>query len=276
MKNKQVFLDQGSPEWLEWRESLRTASETPTVMNVNPYQSQNALRKQKADKKPTFVNEAMLRGSNMEPIARAAVGEELGITLEPRCYEMGLFGASLDAFGDLGGVEVIVEIKCPSSPSSGYWDDLDEKHPTFWQLVHQKLCSGAERTFLYTYDEGRTRLQECHITEDHFSQLIEAWNNFESERVDEAFEKIATEYKSLKRIEKQIKDELDEISKKLKDQGECFGFGVAVSTVQKKGSLNLKKLEEEDPKLFKQLEPYFSKSSTYKKINITEANNVSE
>jgi len=276
MKNKRVFLEQGSPEWLEWRQSLRTASETPTVMNVNPHQSQNALRKQKADKKPTFVNEAMLRGSNMEPIARAAVGEELGITLEPRCYEMGLFGASLDAFGDLGGVEVIVEIKCPSSPSSGYWDDLDEKHPTFWQLVHQKLCSGAKRTFLYTYDEGRTRLQECHITEDHFTQLIEAWNKFESERTDEAFGEIAKEYKSLKRIEKQIKEELDEISKTLKKQGECFGFGVAVSTVQKKGSLNLKKLEEEDPKLFKQLEPYFSKSSTYKKINITEANNVSE
>ena len=272
MDNKQVFLEQGSPEWLEWRELLRTASETPTVMNVNPHQSQNALRKQKADKKPNFVNEAMLRGSNMEPIARAAVGEELGISLEPRCYEMGLFGASLDAFGELGGVEVIVEIKCPSSPSSAYWDDLDEKHPTFWQLVHQKLCSGAERTFLYTYDEGRTRLQECHITEDHFSQLIEAWNKFESERVDEAFGEIATEYKSLKRIEKQIKDELDEISKTLKDQGECFGFGVTVKTVQKKGSLNLKKLEEENPNLFKQLEPYFSKSSSYKKINITETN----
>ena len=272
MDNKRVFFEQGSPEWLEWRGSLRTASETPTVMNLNPYQSQNALRKQKAEQKPTFVNEAMVRGSNMEPIARAAVGEELGIHLEPRCYEMGLFGASLDAFGELEGVKVIVEIKCPSSPSSAYWSDLDEKHPAFWQLVHQKLCSGAERTFLYTYDEGRTRLQECHITEDHFTQLIEAWNKFESERVDEAFEKIATEYKSLKRIEKQIKDELDEIGKTLKDQGECFGFGVTIKTVQKKGSLNLKKLEEENPNLYKQLEPYFSKSSSYKKINITETN----
>ena len=272
MENKRVFLEQGSAEWLEWRQSLRTASETPTVMNVNPYQSQNALRKQKADKKPTYVNEAMLRGSNMEPIARAAVGEHLGIHLEPRCYEMGLFGASLDAFGELEGVKVIVEIKCPSSSSSGYWDDLDEKHPTFWQLVHQKLCSGAERTFLYTYDEGRTRLQECHITEDHYSQLIEAWNKFESERVDEAFGEIATKYKSLKKQEKAIKDQLDAIGETLKNQGECFGFGVTIKTVQKKGSLNLKKLEEEDPNLFKQLEPYFSKSSTYKKINITEAN----
>ena len=270
MENKRVFLKQGSPEWLEWRASLRTASETPTVMNVNPHQSQNALRKQKADKKPTFVNEAMLRGSNMEPIARAAVGEELGIHLEPRCYEMGLFGASLDAFGELEGVDIIVEIKCPSSPSSAYWSDLDEKHPTFWQLVHQKLCSGAERTFLYTYDEDRSRLQECHITEDHFTQLIEAWNKFESERTDEAFGEIAKEYKSLKRIEKQIKDELSAISKTLKDQGECFGFGVTIATVERKGSLNLQRLEEEDPNLFKQLEPYFSKSSSYKKINITE------
>ncbi len=270
MENKRVFLKQGSPEWLEWRASLRTASETPTVMNVNPYQSQNALRKQKAEQKPTFVNEAMVRGSNMEPIARAAVGEELGIHLEPRCYEMGLFGASLDAFGELEGVDIIVEIKCPSSPSSAYWDDLDEKHPTFWQLVHQKLCSGAERTFLYTYDEDRSRLQECHITEDHFTQLIEAWNKFESERTDEAFGEIAKEYKSLKRIEKQIKDELSAISKTLKDQGECFGFGVTIATVERKGSLNLQRLEEEDPNLFKQLEPYFSKSSSYKKINITE------
>ena len=276
MKSKRVFLEQGSLEWLEWRQSLRTASETPTVMNVNPYQSQNALRKQKSEQTSTFVNEAMVRGSNMEPIARAAVGEELGIHLEPRCYEMGLFGASLDAFGELEGVKVIVEIKCPSSPSSAYWDGLDEKHPTFWQLVHQKLCSGAERTFLYTYDEGRTRLQECHITEDHFSQLIEAWNKFESERTDEAFGEIATQYKTLKKQEKQIKDELDEISKTLKDQGECFGFGVTIKTVQKKGSLNLKKLKEENPNLYKQLEPYFSKSSTYKKINITETNNVSE
>ena len=270
MKNKRVFFEQGSAEWLEWRQSLRTASETPTVMNVNPYQSQNALRKQKAEQKPTFVNEAMVRGSNMEPIARAAVGEELGIRLEPRCYEMGLFGASLDAFGELEGVDIIVEIKCPSSPSSAYWDDLDEKHPTFWQLVHQKLCSGAERTFLYTYDEDRSRLQECHITEDHFTQLIEAWNKFESERTDEAFGEIAKEYKSLKRIEKQIKDELSAISKTLKDQGECFGFGVTIATVERKGSLNLQRLEEEDPNLFKQLEPYFSKSSSYKKINITE------
>ena len=83
---------------------------------------------------------------------------------------------------------------------------------------------------------------------------------------------MAKEYKSLKRIERTIKDELDEISQTLKKQGECFGFGVTVKTVQKKGSLNLKKLEEEDPNLYKQLEPYFSKSSSYKKINITETN----
>ena len=123
---------------------------------------------------------------------------------------------------------------------------------------------------MYTYDEDRSRLQECHITENHFSQLIEAWNKFESERTDEAFGEIATQYKTLKKQEKQIKDELSAISKTLKDQGECFGFGVTIATVERKGSLNLQRLEEEDSNLFKQLEPYFSKSSTYKKINITE------
>ena len=76
----------------------------------------------------------------------------------------------------------------------------------------------------------------------------------------------------LKTLKQQIEEIEDEISKTLKKQGESFGFGVTVKTVQKKGSLNLKKLEEEDPNLYKQLEPYFSKSSSYKKINITETN----
>jgi len=64
---EQVYLEQGSQEWLEWRRGKRMASETAAVMGISPYSSPAQVRKIKQGRGRTFVTDAMQRGQTRNP-----------------------------------------------------------------------------------------------------------------------------------------------------------------------------------------------------------------
>ena len=114
---KIISLAQGSQEWLDWRKTRITATDASVIMGVNPFKNVSTLWKEKLDivAAPT-ANERMLRGQELEPVARQLFIEETGIDVEPLVVESDEFywmGASLDGINDTR--KIIIEIKCPSS-----------------------------------------------------------------------------------------------------------------------------------------------------------------
>ena len=67
-----VELEQGSREWLKWRHNGIGGSDAPAVMGENPWKSVRALHREKTrPPKESRKNAAMIRGTRLEPQARA-------------------------------------------------------------------------------------------------------------------------------------------------------------------------------------------------------------
>jgi putative phage-type endonuclease len=106
-----INLTQGSQEWLDYRRTMRNASETAAVLGVSPWCTPYQLWLQKTGRAETKSNAAMQRGTELEPAARAAYETETGYIMQPLVLQDGLYSASLDGMTLEG--DLIVEIKVP-------------------------------------------------------------------------------------------------------------------------------------------------------------------
>lgn len=127
MSYRLIECPQGSPEWLEARTGVITASRfkdavdalkngTPSAKSVS-YAAQVAIERiSRTPSDEGFTTWQMRRGTELEPTARMEyevitgnLASESGLALT----EDGVFGYSTDGFvGDDG----LIEIKCPASP----------------------------------------------------------------------------------------------------------------------------------------------------------------
>ena len=113
-----VELQQGTTEWLEWRHRGIGASEAPTVMGENRFESVSTLLQKKRD--PVVLdsspNAAMRLGTELEPKARKLYIENTGKYVRPVCVQSCRYDwlrASLDGLS--ANHDTVVEIKCGAS-----------------------------------------------------------------------------------------------------------------------------------------------------------------
>ena len=160
-----VQLVQGSPEWHAHRAKYRNASETPAVLGVSPWVTPYQLWQQRTGRTTQDVNFAMMRGTQLEPSARAAYEQLTGHVMQPLVLVAGDYSASLD--GMTLDASLIVEIKCPvKGKDSDLWKQVcDGKMPEhyYWQVQHQLMVSAANVAHLYVFDgkEGVLLEQEA-------------------------------------------------------------------------------------------------------------------
>lgn len=124
---KEIALEQGSQEWLEWRKGVElddgpriTATAGSVCGGHSTFSSPHELWQEMLGRRPKKgVSPAMLHGTKTEPFARAAYMQLLGEDYEAICIQSSTdpwIGASLD------GVDTFrtrgVEIKCPSSKTT--------------------------------------------------------------------------------------------------------------------------------------------------------------
>src|SRR5690349_14952348 len=112
---KEVKLDQGSPEWHQWRKSKIGGSDAPIIMQIYPWKNRMDLWKEKVGiKENNFSNDNIERGIKLEPIARSFISKEMGLEFEPIVAEhssLKWMGVSLDGISK--DKKVAIEIKCP-------------------------------------------------------------------------------------------------------------------------------------------------------------------
>ena len=112
-----VQQEQGTPEWLEWRQQGIGASDASSIMGESRFKSAAALLHEKRSKTFNFSqNEAMTQGVQLEPVARRLYIERTGIEVHPICLQSKRYEwlrASLDGISI--NHDAVVEIKCGAS-----------------------------------------------------------------------------------------------------------------------------------------------------------------
>lgn len=176
-----VQLTQGSQAWLDYRLTMRTASETPAVLGVSPWLTPYQLWLLKTRRSTTKIMPAMRHGTELEPAARAAYEAHTGEIMQPLVLQRGPYSASLDGMS-LGG-ELIVEIKCPyKGQASSLWADVTvgELPETYLvQIQHQLMVSGAQAAHLWVFDGQQGLLNLVHPDLAVMQRIHEGWERYQ-------------------------------------------------------------------------------------------------
>lgn len=153
-----IVLEQGSKEWLAWRDNGIGASEIfslacfaeeldfkepnprPIVKQPSWVQTPASLyRRKKGLEPPVAVNANMARGNRMEPQIRAGFGEAFKAEMVPLCVEAGSpWQVSLDGYAKPNGSAIILEIKAPAKR----WLELPEY--VAYQVAYQMAVTRAD------------------------------------------------------------------------------------------------------------------------------------
>ncbi len=175
-----IQLVQGSEAWLAHRRTLRNASETPAVLGISPWTTPYQLWLLKTGRAEPEANEAMRRGTALEPGARAAYEAQTGLVMQPLVLQDGPYAASLDGM-TLDG-DLIVEIKCPyKGQASTLWQSVEGGEvPAHYltQIQHQLMVSGAAQAHLWVFDGRQGLLRVVQPDEAAMAQIRAAWDEF--------------------------------------------------------------------------------------------------
>ena len=252
-----LSLIQGSPEWHEHRARFRNASETSAVMGLSPWLTPYMVWELKTGRRVQEVNYAMKRGTEMEPIARAAYEKETGTVMEPVVMVEGEYSASLDGISFAG--DLVLEVKCPlQGRESETWKTAETNQVPlhyYWQVQHQLMVSGAELAHFYVFDGEVGLLVEVKPNYEDIAKLRQAWDEFmvfvESNsppplsaadtvtRDDAEWQMAAKNYVSAKQAAEEAAKAIDNAKTKLTDLAKHSserGHGVSVSKYWKGGN----------------------------------------
>lgn len=158
-------MEQRSPEWFAARCGKLTASRFADVMNVlkdgSPGANRRALvtllavERLTGETVETFANDAMRRGTELEPAARAAYEAQTGELVEESAFvphpDVAYVGVSPDG---LLGDDGLVELKCPANMAK-HLDAIrtgDHAKEYRWQLQGQLWATGRAWVDAVSFD----------------------------------------------------------------------------------------------------------------------------
>lgn len=283
---KILDLEQGSPEWLEFRRKGIGASDAPSIMGCG-FKSREGLLKEKLNGSNGYDNAAMKRGRDLEPVVRQMLEEKFGCVLISPVVQHDEYEwcyASLDAISIK--FDKLFEIKCPNSVDHTCALNGAVPKKYYPQLQHQLFVTGLPMMKYVSYDGETLAIVDVERDEAFLQQMIEAELDFYGlmqEGVVETLKEVTDPnyealFAELKKIRDQIK-ELEELEQsvqmKLLDitRGEpAYGKGGKVIACERKGAVDNKRIYKEHNV---DIEKYRGSSSTYFKFQLEKENGVS-
>ena len=246
-----VDFDQGSPEWLAWRDEGIGASELPIILGISPYCTPYKLwqRKMKFEE-DQISTKAMEKGNELEPYVRETINMTQKFSFEPVCC----VHQDLDwALASLDGIDTekkcILEVKYNNAAKH---KDVKRglipaihKPQVQWQLY----VTGYEKGIYASTDGEEIITKEFKRDDDYITEtLIPAATEFYRslkeydppedetfvEITDQEYLEIVPEWKevnSLKKLytlkEKQVRERLIAFT----DDGNCRGGGIRLTRI---------------------------------------------
>jgi putative phage-type endonuclease len=258
-------LVQGTPEWHTHRAQFRNASESASVMGLNPWQTPYQLWLVRTGRMTVSVTAPMQHGTQMEPKARAAYEAQTDAVMQPLVLIDGDYSASLDGITLEG--DLIVEIKCPyKAQASALWQAVSVGEvPEHYriQVQHQLMVSGAASAHLWVFDGATGLLVEIVRDEVTMDTIRAAWDAFQTyldsdtppplterdtvERADPAWTLAASIFVEAKRTAEEAAVSLDRARERLvglASHASESGHGVTVTRFFKQGNVEYKKIPQ--------------------------------
>ena len=177
-------LEQGSAEGLALRKTKITATDSASILGLNPWKSELDLWREKTGlKDPDAVNEKMLKGTRLEPIARQRYCEVSGMEYTPivaLCESRSWQMASLDGISETG--QTLLEIKCGGRKL--YEGAKRGIIPEYYicQVQHQLAVTEVDQAIFYVYyEEKDVFVDDVVLTIDRNDVFINEMNEREFE-----------------------------------------------------------------------------------------------
>lgn len=260
-----IHLAQGSPEWHAYRQSRRNASESAAVLGLSPWMTPYQLWMVKTGRTETRVTHAMQRGTDLEPLARAAYENQTGLVMQPLVLEAEGYSASLDGMTLEG--DLVLEIKCPlRGTRSDLWQDVQSGQvPAYYgiQVQHQLMVSGADLAHLWVFDGSKGILHAIERDAAAMERIRAGWDGFQQyldadtppplsdgdtvQRSDDAWARAASVFAQAKRQADSAAETLDAarlalvaLAQHPREQG----AGVSVTRFWKAGNVDYKKVPQ--------------------------------
>ncbi len=253
---------QGSEEWLELRKTKITATDSRSVMGIDPWKTKSQLYDEKVNgaKNNFSTNPYMERGLRLEDQARRLFEQEYKIDLPKKTVIRGWCLASVDGLSKCG--EVLLEIKCPGGKD--HETALKGKVPEKYipQLQFQMYVCAVDFMYYYSFDgiDGVTvrverdnayideMLEKCWI----FYQCIlnktspELGENEFVQRDDDMWMHYASQYKRIDETLKNLEKEKETIRNHLiylSMSQNTKGSGISLQKVSRMGNVDYSKIE---------------------------------
>lgn len=260
---KLINIKQNTPEWHDFRSNHLGASEASTILGKNPWESVYSLWYRRVNGIKIEENEAMRRGKEQEPLARALYNRQFDLNCEDLVFEhdkIPFMSASLDGWDKAN--QVAIEIKCSEKL---YSLALDGKIPEYYniQMQHQMEVMGINSMDYVVY--FKDDIQVIYVERDQalIDQIILAEADFwhklvylqepemtESDYVeilDPRLQTYADEYKTIKaKIDldtlrlKELKNKMTDLT----DGLSAKGFGVKIRKTKPSYKTDYKKYVE--------------------------------
>lgn len=157
-------IEQGTDEWKQLRLGKVTASRIADVMSkgkggaesagVRNYRAQLVCERLTGQKEDSYINGAMQRGTELEPMARECYEFLQGVTVDQIAFvdhpTVPMSGASPDG---LVGEDGLVEIKCPNTATHiDYLLSNSAPSNYILQMLWQMACTGRKWCDFVSYD----------------------------------------------------------------------------------------------------------------------------
>lgn len=261
-----VDLEQGSPEWLEFRRSHIGSSDAAIIQGTNRFPGRTPYRLyiEKVEGIEQQDNPAMKRGRELEPVARQMFIDKMSKLVVPRVgvsEERPWQSASFDGISEDG--TLIVEIKCGGEDL--YLKALQGEIPVYYktQIQHQFCVSKAVKGYYVAFYEGEIAIVEVFPDWLEIEQMIEKQESFvdmlhkleppalsdrDYEKVqDEKGTEMLREYVLLGLQEKQLKERRDALKLQIVNINPKQNFILDGSKIYQKTtvSYNTKKMLED-------------------------------
>lgn len=260
---KTIELVQGSPQWLSYRRNRIGGSDAPSVMNcgyLTPYQ----LYMQKLGLYEQPLTSAMMKGHELEPLARTNFQEQLGIETVPCVVENDVRSwqiASLDGLSKDG--KIFVEIKTGGEAARQRAIAGEVSDTNYCQIQHQLEVTGLERCFLFFFDgvngypieikRDEGYIERLNVVEEKFWRDLQNFKAPEMTEKDkvvretEARLRMATEWieltERMKLDEERKKQLLDQLLQE-SDYQNTTGCGVQLIKVVRQGNVDYTAIPE--------------------------------
>lgn len=256
------YTVQGSAAWLEWRRTKITGTDASVIKGVNPWENEYDLWKRKLGLLPPVQeNEAMIRGRELEPLARKEFEAMTGIKMTPEVLvhdRLSWMVASLDGINESG--TRILEIKCGGEDLHETTRRGETKQHYYAQFQHCLEVSGTDWGYFMSYRNGEGLILEIERDQAYIDELIAKEARFyqrlkefdppspkhrklETQEMLKAVDRYTVAKDMLSRAEKMEKEAREELL--LLSGGDCIeGYGVKVTHYVQKGTVDYTAIPE--------------------------------